>query len=68
MKYSDIVQPYLTSRDGKLFDLSFSTDDETFEVFDLDLQMIMDLTQAIRDMASLLQESIDSDSKRSKQK
>ena len=61
MKYSDIVQPYLESKDGKLFDLSFNTDEVRFKVFDLDFQMIMDLTQAIRDMAVLLQESIDSD-------
>jgi len=53
----DKVQPLVSSEDGKLFDLSFNTDDVSFEIIELTHQEIIDLLSSIEDQLTSLREA-----------
>ena len=57
MSVFDKVQPYISSEDGKLFDLSFNTDEVIFTIIELTSEEICDLLSSIEDQTILLEES-----------
>lgn len=60
MSVFDKVQPYISSEDGKLFDLSFNTDDVSFEIIELTKNEIAELASSIGSQVRLLEEAYQS--------
>ena len=53
----DKIQPLVSSEDGKLFDLSFNTDEIRFEIIELTCQEITELFSDIEKQVALLGEA-----------
>ena len=51
----DRVQPYISSEDGKLFELTFNTDDVSFGIIELTHQEITALLTDIEEQVALLE-------------
>ncbi len=60
MSVFDKVQPYVTSEDGELFDVSFNTDDVSFVLIDLTHDEIVELISSIESQVGLLEEAYQS--------
>lgn len=57
MSVFDKVQPLVLSEDGELFDLSFNTDEVSFEILALTEQEITELLSVIGDQVALISEA-----------
>lgn len=60
MSIFDKVQSTVASDDGKLFDLSFHTDEISFKIIELTHQEITELLSCVEEQVTLLEESYQS--------
>ena len=51
------IQPYISSEDGVLFDVSFNVGDISFGIIELDKTEVLDLFKDIMTQIELLEES-----------
>jgi len=60
MSVFDRVQPYISTEDGKFFDISFCTDDVSFKIIELTFEEVRELLNDVLVQLSLLQEAYQS--------
>jgi len=60
MSIIDKVDPYVSSEDGELFDLSFNTDEISFTIIELTIHEINEFCSLIKDQAAWLVEAYQS--------
>ena len=60
MSVYDKVQPYVSSEDGEIFELSFNVDEVQFAIIELTYQEITELLSSVADQVSLICESYQS--------
>jgi len=68
MNVFDKVQPLVASEDGELFDVSFNTDEVSFEILELSYGEITDLVGAIMEQVHMLWESYQSSTPKARNK